>query len=389
MNRSVVMWFFLLGKRLFKKVSFLLLMVAVPLFAFGISLISEQDSGMLKIALCCENKEDKTASAIIDTLTQQDSVLQFTLVENKEVAEDTVQSGKADAAWVFSEDLTDILKEYSEGTLPDEPPIIIIEREEDVPLQLAREKLYGVLYPYLVYDIYESFLFREFSGQTEVNEKLAEQYYRERKVEGSLFLFRNIDGTIQETGEGNYLITPLRGILGLWIFLGGLAGCLYFLQDEEAGCFACMNERRKNRLAYSYPLVTMLLLSVMVIPSLYLSGIASPLWREVLWMSLYLGISVGLCNLLRRFFRSLVRMAAGIPILLLLMMAICPVFLDIRRFLGLQYFLPLSYYLNMKYRSEWLVGAVLYGIIVWGINMIMDYIPYRKSGSVRKKLHFD
>ena len=150
-----------------------------------------------------------------------------------------------------------------------------------------------------------------------------------------------------------------------------------------------MNERRKNRLAYSYPLVTMLLLSVMVIPSLYLSGIASPLWREMLWMSLYLGISVGLCNLLRRFFRSVVRMAAGIPILLLLMMAICPVFLDIRRFLGLQYFLPLSYYLNMKYRSEWLVGAVLYGIIVWGINMIMDYIPYRKSGSVRKKLHFD
>ena len=66
--RKMLLWYFMLSKRLLKKYTFLLLLCAIPLLVVGMQVVSKQDSGMLTIVLCQENPEDSLSSKIVEDL---------------------------------------------------------------------------------------------------------------------------------------------------------------------------------------------------------------------------------------------------------------------------------------------------------------------------------
>jgi hypothetical protein len=60
MNK-MILYYALLSKRFFKKVSFVILLLSIPLLTAGLRIVSHQDSGMLKIILCAEDEEGNLA----------------------------------------------------------------------------------------------------------------------------------------------------------------------------------------------------------------------------------------------------------------------------------------------------------------------------------------
>ena len=56
MNK-MILYYALLSKRFFKKVSFVILLLSIPLLTAGLRIVSHQDSGMLKIILCAEDED--------------------------------------------------------------------------------------------------------------------------------------------------------------------------------------------------------------------------------------------------------------------------------------------------------------------------------------------
>ncbi|MDE7404773.1 MAG: hypothetical protein K2M81_06680, partial [Lachnospiraceae bacterium] len=83
---KIVKRYFLLNKRLFKKYSFLLILCMVPFLVGGMNLLSQEESGIVRIALCLKNPEDELAAGIVGNLMKKDSVLSYVLCEDEEEA---------------------------------------------------------------------------------------------------------------------------------------------------------------------------------------------------------------------------------------------------------------------------------------------------------------
>ena len=168
--RRFFLWYGLLTKRLLKRPAYLAVLLLVPLFALAMALFSRQDSGVVTVALWLEDPADPAARAAADRLLDGESILRCLQYEEADAAREAVRSGRTDAAWIFSPDfqtgLTAYVR-YGSGRL-----ITVVEREENVFLMLAREKLYAALYPELSFDLFRNYLVRELGAEGLTEEQL-------------------------------------------------------------------------------------------------------------------------------------------------------------------------------------------------------------------------
>ena len=99
--QRLLKWALMLSKRLYKKVAFLAIMLAIPAFALALSFAAKQDSGFVKVVLTKEDANDVVATKIVDELLQDNTLINFSAVESPADAVGMVKSGQADAVWIF------------------------------------------------------------------------------------------------------------------------------------------------------------------------------------------------------------------------------------------------------------------------------------------------
>ena len=68
--KRILIWLWLLTKRLYKKPTFLVLLALIPALVLGYSTVARQDSGVVTIALAAYDNNDPMANAIMDDLMQ-------------------------------------------------------------------------------------------------------------------------------------------------------------------------------------------------------------------------------------------------------------------------------------------------------------------------------
>lgn len=368
--RKSLFWFYLTCKRLLKKPGFLVLLCSIPLMAAAMRLVAEEDSGMLKIVLYQENKDDELSSRLVADLLTSDSVLQYIQADNLQEAYEAVENAGADAAWIFPDDMQEALDAYIAGAY-DSPFIRIVEREDDVTLQLSREKLYGALYTYFPYRAYRDFVKTELPKGTELSEEQLTAYYEENRVEGNLFEMHFVNGESARlnAAEQNYLTAPVRGLLSLMILLSGLAATMYFLQDEEAGVFDRVAVSSRDKYLYGYQIAAMLYAGVTVLVALAFTG---NFWgsKEAGLLLLFIIMNVGFCSVVKRLCRNQQRLGTCIPLLMLGMLVLCPVFFAVRRFRILQYLLPPFFYLNAVHNDRYIWQMFLYAAAAFSVEFL-------------------
>lgn len=364
-------WFYLTCKRLIKKPSFFLLLCSIPLLVAAMQMVSQEESGMLKIVLYQENTEDELSSKLVTDLLTQESVLQYVQVETEEEAYAAVRSTEADAAWIFPDDMQEKLDTYIAGAY-DREFIKIIEREDNVALQLSREKLYGALYSYFPYSVYRDFVQNELAAGQEISEEELLAYYEGSRVEGNLFQLSFISGESSEMNatEQNYLTAPVRGLLSLLVILSGLAATMYFLQDEEAGVFDRVALPAREKYLYGYQAAAMIYIGAATLLALFLTG---NFWgiKEVGLMLLFMLMNVGFCSVIKKICKNLQRLGTCIPLLMMGMLVLCPIFFAVRRFRVLQCLLPPFYYLNAIHNNRYVWQMILYCAVVFGIEILL------------------
>lgn len=368
--KRALLLFVLFSKRLFKKGSFWLLLCAVPLLAIGMRSLSVGESGMLHILLCQENPSDPLSGEIAAKLLTEKSVIQYTLAEREEDAYRSVELGEADGAWIFPDEMQMQLDRFTAGELWEDGLIRIVEREDNVALRLSREKLFGVIYPYLSYSLYQNFIRKELG--IEADEETLRRDFESSAVEGSLFRFAYAggDGGTSDAAMQNYLVTPVRGMLALMVLLSGLAATMFFLRDREKGVLDVVPFHKRRGYLYLYQFAVMGYVAIAMLAALYICGVYVGAYREVIRIAVYAAMCAGFCSLLERICGNLYRLAAGIPILMLLCFVLCPVFFSVRQLKLLQYLLPPFYYLNAIHNESYFYRMILYCIIVYVIDII-------------------
>lgn len=377
--RKMLLWYFMLSKRLLKKYTFLLILCAIPLLVVGMQVVSKQDSGMLTIVLCQENPEDELSGKLVEDLLTNRGIINYLLTEDREEAYDMVSGGRADSAWIFPDKMQEKLDEYTAGDYGVKL-IHMVEREDNVALQLAREKLYGAMYSHVSYSIYRNYITNELMDGVAVSEEILHENFEATRVEGDLFEFAYANETDDagEAEDAGYLTMPLRGMLALIIVLSGLAAAMYYLQDELNGVFARVPRDSRRKYFYAYELTAMVFAGAAVLLAFGCSGIWTRAGVELRNMLLFILASSVFCSIITKLCGKIQRLGTSIPILMLLMFVLCPVFFAVKSLKGVQYLLPPFYYLNSIHNDFYLYRLLIYCVVAFIIDFILEKLIQTK-----------
>ena len=201
----------LINKRLLKKPGFIAFLCLIPLLAGAASHMAQLDSGVLTIALACEDPDDATANDIIESLEKGSQMLRFVRCGQPDKAKELVYGGRADAAWIFHADMRAAVDRYVRNRVPSSAAVTVIEREESAALALTREKLCSALYPYASYSLYLLCLEELGADTNALGEKQLREYYAGSDVDADMFEVVYPDGERLSAGGDERTTDGARG----------------------------------------------------------------------------------------------------------------------------------------------------------------------------------
>lgn len=365
--------FLLLNKRLLKKPSFIIILCLIPVMVFGLRLVSERESGIVRIALVNEGSAE--AGRIIDTLINKPSVFLFSTYDDSKEAQEALIDNRVDAAWVFPKDykfrISDFTGSLIKSSGESEGAVEIIEREDNVLLQLSRMELFGALYSDLSYSLFGNYINIRLA-EPDVPDSRLYSYYDNNRNTGMLFDYRDTDERLPSEHDvsESYLFAPLRGILLLLTLLCGLAAAMYYRADMDKEIFSWMPVGNKWIFEHIYLLTALADGGLVVLITFFLTGLNGNAIAEILLMLLYIISCCSFCSIVRKFTFNLRSLATFIPILMLSMLVICPVFIYIRGLRGLQLLMPPFYYLMAQNNMGYLNLFVIYSIAIIAVDVL-------------------
>lgn len=349
-------WFFAMSKRLFGKISFIVVLVLIPIAALFMNGLGAGD-GALRVAVFSED-------GMADEFAALESVVKFTVAESAEKAEELVLLGKADEAWIFEGDSEARINEYASGKR--KPFIRVLVREESVWLGLSREKIISVVYPKLSRAVYENAVREELDGT--FSDAELEEAYENRLISDSMIVFETIDGEPVENG-GSYLAAPLRGMLALLVTLCSLSATLYGMIDDEKGALCLLTETEKLVPLASSALAGALAGDAFMLVSLAFTGNLSlpAIPREILSVIALTVSAAAFSVLAATVFRKSGAMAAFLPVYFALSVAVCPIFVDLGAPMLLKILFPTYIYISaLGSRVSALFGAGFAACVLLG-----------------------
>ena len=289
--------------------------------------------------------------------------------DSAEEAMEAVKSAQADAAWIFREDAGEELRKLvtSSGS---RGAVLVVEREETVFLRLAREELASVLYPTASRMTFRDHLASLSGDRPLPDDSVLEPYYRTLSEGQQVLVFTYDDGQVQEPPR-DFLTNPLRGLLSLVVVLSGLASCMFYYAEEEAESFL----RIRGGLGLLLPLLchvcAMVPVALAGLIAMAVSGMLYGFWVELLLSALLCLASAGFCEALRRLCRGQELLGAFLPILMMVMLVLSPIFLHFKQFAILRSLLPPVYYLNGAYRGAPQARFFLYTAIALALGALL------------------
>ncbi len=393
----------LLWKRMWKTHKFFIFLCLTPLVVWLAGRFTEGKEAKIQIAVCMESltgaqdtagrefadEPEKElvcgfAHGLQEQLAKKEGMVTFVLYESEEEVKEAVASARAECGYVIPSDFLEKLakKKYNRLIRAYESPQSSMQR-------LCEEVFFAELFA-----VYEEQTFgREAAGMllaeleqrnsaagmdlgsaadadfdnaagTDMEKELtvrADELYETYLYNGSTFQFtyEKYEGDGGKVTEKDNTAAAgskmLRGILALLMFVCGLCGTLDVLEDEKS--------KRTARLqgAFAFKVFTIYLPILFMSILLLLCLKTADTWKgvhiwqgtgtELLRLFVYQIILVGYCLLLKMICKTEERLAAVIPVLLLMTVVVCPVFVDTAQFVPafriLEKVFPVTYYINM------------------------------------------
>lgn len=375
-------WYHILNKRLFQKRSFLIMLAAVPVLVFSMRFLAFTKSGTVNIALYAG--EDPAAQSAAEQLLKENSIISITAYTQKEDVYTAVASGTADEAWIFSADTSKNLAAYASGEKY-QPAVEIVEREDNVFHQLAREKLYATMFSDISYQIYKNYITGYLSDDGRINQNAMEKDYQYITKDEKLVEFSSLEGGVIEEDQ-NYLMAPLRGLLALMIPLAALSSSLYFMHDNQKDCYVWLKPKEKTVLSLFYNLIAAGDMAVAVLLALAVSGLLTSWLKEIGFMLLYCIASTMFANLVRYLCRKEERLGAVILVIMMVMLAMSPIFLNLKNYRWIQYLLPSYHYLHAVQSQSYTLLLIGYTVSILLINILVEWAIRKMAGRRQYKI---
>ena len=149
-----------------------------------------------------------------------------------------------------------------------------------------------------------------------------------------------------------------------------------FKRDRDNGLFARSPESRLVYIEAAYIFVSVLNAAVIALVSMRLMGIFTSAGSEILLMLVYMLLCVALCIVLGELSDSIGLLGALIPILTIVMLILCPVFINIANIPQIQLLLPPFYYLSAIRNIKYIAYSVIYLVASVALYVLLRLIKY-------------
>lgn len=366
-----LVWLWLLMNRMYKRPVFLVILILIPLLTFCYSTIAKDDSGMICVALYAQ--DEPLAQQVLTALQQDSQLMQYTRCATPEAAEDLVRTGKADAAWIFAPQLQQCIDTFTAVPEKSNAFVRVVQREETVALMLAREKLSGVLYTHLARSFYLDYMRENFPAMGDLSDDALLSYYDGVALGDSLFDY----DSAQNAQQVHYLLSPVRGLLAVMMVLGSLAAAMYHIRDIRHGTFCWLSPEKRALPELAGQWVCAVNLGAVSLIALALAGLAGKLLPELAVLLLYSLCVAVFGMLLRRILGSIRVIGVMIPLLIVAMLLVCPVFFDLGALRMVQFLLPPTYYINGVYNTRYILYMAVYTLGCGGLYWLWGRLFHR------------
>ena len=372
-------WFLLLNKRLYKKITFLLILLLIPTLVLSYSALAQEDSGVMTIALAQEG-DDPLAEQIMHDLRDGTKLIRFVFCQTPDEAEKMVNDGKAEAAWIFEDDLENCIYRFVNRPSKLTAFVRVIEQESTIPMKLSREKISGTVFSHCSRAFYLNYIRKNVPELQNVSDAQILTYYDEFTASVDLFEFAYLEGEggAEDVQDANYLLAPVRGLLAIVVILGGLAAAMYYVHDDNCGTFSLVPQRKKVLVAFTCQSIATINLSIVVLASVMAAGLSVGIGREVLVTASYGLLATLFCMTMRRILGSIAAIGTALPLLVVMMLVLSPVFFDIGTLRSMQYLLPPTYYINAVNSDRFIALMFVYDAILIIVYYLAGKIFKRK-----------
>lgn len=389
---KLITWYIMLNKRLFRKKSFIAVLILLPFLAWGLSEVSKQESGILTVALVAAKydaadndigalEDSKDLTEVIENIKESGSVIHFIDADSEEDAYNLILSHEVDAAWVFPASLKKAASSYL-GKF--KPVVKVIQKEEGTLYDLSKEIIYKNIFPYISYAAYRGYMYNIF-GKTSKDKDFDNEIkaaYESINIKDNIVEFDYIGSESSpenqtDINQRGYLLSPLRGLMAVWLMLCGFAAAMYYKSDLQAGLFTWLDSDLQPVTGLAYIFSILINSGIMVLAAFAVSGVFTSLYAEIINMLMLIIAVSGFCSLVGILCKSIHQIAAIMPLSLIASIVLSPVFADIgvRR---LQILTPLFYYLKAFYIKDYIYGFLIYILII--------YILYFSAALISEKL---
>lgn len=374
--KRILIWCALLCKRLYKKPTFLVLLAIIPLLVLGYGMTAREESGMLTVALASRTPQVEPLTQKVWQQLQQSEVIRYVCCESPEAAAQLVRQGDANVAWVFEENIEQKIYDFAARRTRANAFITILEPENRTMLKLAREVVSGVMFPHCSEAVYLTYIRENAPELAQLTDEQLLEYYRNAVFSDSLFEFTDIQGNVTQESDtqSSYLLAPVRGMLAVVVMLAGLATAMYYLRDAQQGTFAWLPQRLHFWVELGCQMISIANILAVVLLALALTGQAHSLARELPAAILFGLCAAAFAMLVRRLTGGVRGLAMATPILVVVMLVVCPVFFDLGALRKLQLLLPPTYFVNAAYNNSYLLWMAGYASVLLALSALWDRV---------------
>ena len=359
----------LLTKRLYRKPLFLAIVLLIPLLTFGYSAIAKADSGFMTIALAQKDPQDSMGKQIIEDLMSGSPLIRFLLCETPEEARELVVYGKADSAWIFDDDLQNKICAFVANPAARNAFVQILEREQSVTLLLTHEKLSGLIFTYLSPEIYLQYIRKNIPELAGTSDAVLMEHYHKVSLDDTLFTFAT---QTENPSTQSYLLTPVRGLLAVVTLLCGLSSAMFYIEDVKQGLFSRIPIKKLPIAEFLCQMITVGNIALIATVTLFLSGLNGSAWKELGLMFLYIPCVSLFAMVLRRIFPGMRALGIVTPLLVVVAMCACPVFLDLIPLRTFALLLPPTYFIRGAFDAAYIGYMVCHCAVCAALSYFAD-----------------
>lgn len=357
--KKYLLWFRLLVKRQLHYRFMLLFLAELPVCVFIVAHIPDvKENSSPKIGIYMYDNDSLSHEAAEALVFGSNDVVTYYIADSEDSLRQSIIKGDTDCGYVFRENLNEKIRSGNYRN-----SILLLKSPSSVMSSLSSEMVFFTI-------------FREFGKDTAINyiadndafarvKDSAVSYVDERfdyYLNGPATFHVNFKTLDISSAATEYSMQttdynaqsdlfPLRGILSVIIFLGGLFGSVQWLTDKENGVFITLPTHFSSTSRIMYPLVPTILFAISSIVTLIAAGIFTATSKEVLAMLIYIILVTAFSVFMSLIIRHSHLLIAVVPAIILCALVCCPIFFDLSSYMPfiavIRKFLVPSYYLNM------------------------------------------